>query len=551
MCGVFLAEFAATPLFLSPMGDEANFHQTALSLNGLGSEVLPFLYQPLYSFYLALVYRIIGANIFAVKILQLFLGLGCILVCYGLGRELAGRAVGRIAAVFASLYGPQVFFEGQLLDPVLCVPLFAGSLWCLIAAGTRRRPWLLLPAGTLMGLCLMGRPNLLLVLPVVGLWLMVQPWTWWSQGAGAGLFILALGLGLLPSWIHNARSGESFVLVSSSGGHSFFIGNNSQATGGFHVPRWKGIDASSHEDYRKSLTDLAERGEGRSLTPSEVSSYWYQQGFAFWREQPGSALLLAGKKLLLALNADERPIHLPYVFGREIAPVLRFLPGFALVFPFALVGLLVGGRKTWEYRLLVLSGVAYLATLLILYVPDRYRILVLPILWPLAGIGILELRDRFRQGGRQRVGVTLLVLLAAYGLTQVPLTSEFSNRKSITTGYNLMGKAEGDRGDLAAAERYFRRAIETAGPGHGAVPLMNLGVNRELIGDLSGAFELYRQSAAADSQYRPVRERLALLSERQGDIGQAILWWREIQALSADPSRAAAEIERLSQKVSK
>ncbi|MBW1808658.1 MAG: hypothetical protein JRJ87_10735, partial [Deltaproteobacteria bacterium] len=43
----FLNRWAETPLFHSPIGDELNFHQTALVLLK-GDPVAAFMYQPLY-----------------------------------------------------------------------------------------------------------------------------------------------------------------------------------------------------------------------------------------------------------------------------------------------------------------------------------------------------------------------------------------------------------------------------------------------------------------------------------------------------------------------
>jgi len=170
---VFFSQWAGKPPFLIPMGDELNFHQTALALLGQGDQLPAFLYQPLYSFFLAVFYGLVGVSVSAVKSFQLVLGVGTVLVFYGLARSLAGRRAAWVAAGLAALYGPQVFFEGQLLAPVLCVPLTAGAFWCLLVARQGRRLFLAGLAGLLLGLALMGRPNLGVIVPLLGVWLLI------------------------------------------------------------------------------------------------------------------------------------------------------------------------------------------------------------------------------------------------------------------------------------------------------------------------------------------------------------------------------------------
>jgi len=546
----FLNRWAETPLFHSPIGDELNFHQTALALLK-GDPVAAFMYQPLYSFYLMIVYGIFGVSVGTVRTIQLFIGVITTMIFYGLGSELGrerggrqGYWTGRLAAGLCAVYGPLIFFEGQMLAPGITVPLTAAAFWCLLSAGNRDRLWLLIVAGALTGLALMGRPNLLVVLPVGLIWLLLRSWSYASKALAVGLAAAGLCLGLLPSWVHNASSGQELVLVSSSGGHSFFIGNNSQATGGFHVPRGEKIDDSSHQAYRRSLTVLAERAQGQKLTPGEVSSYWYQRGFEFWGAHPGQALVLTGKKILLSVNGYERPIHHSYVFGEQLAPVLGWLVTFAVVFPFAILGILLGWRRYAGSGLLAVSGGAYLLTLVLFYVADRYRIMLLPMLLPLAGLGMVELAGRIKQVGK-KAWPYLLTLAVAFAVTQLPMTSEQAEAKAMSIGYNLMGKAEGERGDLARAEKHFRRAIELAGPGRGAVVRTNLGLILERRGDFETAKELYYEAAAASSQWRVVRIRLARMSEREGDLTEALHWWQEVADLQAEPEKALAEVKRL------
>ncbi|RLB59654.1 MAG: hypothetical protein DRI34_01165 [Deltaproteobacteria bacterium] len=548
---VFLSAWAGTPLFHVPQGDEKNFHETAVALLQ-GGQLDSFLYQPLYTYFLFLLYWLLGPSVALARTVQLFLGVGTTLLFYGLGRELVrgddmarARWSGRLSALFVAAYGPQVFFEAQLLAPALVVPLLAGGCWALLAARNRRRPLLLLPAGICCGLALMGRPNLLPVLPAAVIW-----WLWGRMPlrqrlAGLGLALAGLLLGVLPSWSHNIARGQWWVPVSSSGGHSFFIGNNPDATGAFHVPRGWPIDDSSHAAYRRSLQAIAEKRQGRRLTAAQVSSFWYRQGLAFWREHPGQALSLAGWKAMLLLNDTEKPIHHPYSFACHLVPPLRYYLRFGLLFPFFLLGLWPAAGRWQGRRLLAASTLMYAAGLVAFYVADRYRIVLLPFLAPLAAVGVVELFLLARGRTLRRALGRVLVLLLGFGLTQVPVTSESQERKDISDGYNLLGVSAAAQGDMLAARRFFEQAVRWAGPDHGILARANLGLFYERLGDRDRARNLYLEAARISPRARLARERLARMAELAGDWQQAIDWWQQVARLEANPEKTRAHIERL------
>ena len=542
---LFLARYADTALFHVPLGDELNFHLTALGLLGQGAEGQAFLYQPLYSFFLAGVYWIFGVDPALVRTLQVLIGTGSVLVYYGLGRELHGPWAGRLCAAVAALFGPLIFFEGHLLAPGLISPLLAGALWCLLAAGKRSRPLLVLPAGLLMGLSMMGRPNLALLLPVGFIWLLMRFKAWKARALVAGLAGLGLLAGFAPSTIHNAMHGGGLSPVSSAGGISFYLGNNPQATGRFHVPRGEHIDASSHASYRQTLASVAERELGRPLTASEVSGYWWSRGFAFWAEQPGAALALTGRKLLLALNSQEQPIHHPFDFGRELAPVLRFCLPFGVLFAFAVVGGVFGRRRLTGVGLLSLCSGVYLLSLVVFYVADRYRVALLPMLAPLFACGVLTLAERFRQGGFGRIAPALGVLAVAFGLTQLPMTSQAERDRILSAGWGRLGVAAGQLGDLDQAQQAFERAVELAGPGRAATARMNLGVVYLKRKRFVDAARLFSEAAAVEPERSKPWAQLARLAERQGQLELAISHWAQAAKRMLDPSSAQNQIQRL------
>jgi len=211
-----------------------------------------------------------------------------------------------------------------------------------------------------------------------------------------------------------------------------------------------------------------------------------------------------------------------------------------------MLGALAGlRRKRREVGLLVLFASVYLVTLVIFYVADRYRIVVLPALLALSALGLVELSALMRASSPRRRAAALLVILGAFALGHLPLTQPPSGQRLLYDLHNLTGKAWGDRGEMAKAEASFREAVATAGEGKGAVARTNLGLILERRQDWAAARRLYEQAAAADPEYRAPRSQLARLCERRGEIGEAIHWWEEVVRLEADPAPIREHIQQL------
>ena len=108
---------------------------------------------------------------------------------------------------------------------------------------------------------------------------------------------------LLPVAIRNYAVGGGFYLTTSQFGPNFFIGNNPNADGTYMSLRF-GRGAPEYE--RQDATELAEHATGRTLTPSEVSTYWTDRALDFITAPSRSvADAHAAASSLLLLNATE------------------------------------------------------------------------------------------------------------------------------------------------------------------------------------------------------------------------------------------------------
>jgi tetratricopeptide (TPR) repeat protein len=170
---------------------------------------------------------------------------------------------------------------------------------------------------------------------------------------------------------------------------------------------------------------------------------------------------------------------------------------------------------------------------------------MLPMLVPLAGLGMVGLYRWFSPAGWQKRILAVAILAAAFGITQIPMLPQAYRARAIARGYNNMGKAEGERGNLTAAEAHFRKAIDLAGWDPKSHARVNLGRVLELKGDLPGAREMYLEAARIGRENRYPRLHLARLAEQSGELAEAVRWWKDVAALMADPRPAKLQINRL------
>ena len=169
----YLYQAVDTPLFDVLLIDSEFYDRRARAIvagDWLGDQ--PFFMNPFYSYFLAAVYTLLGAEYWWVGLVQAALGAGSCYLIYALGRKLWSAQVGLLAAGMAAIYQPYVFYDGALLTAAPITFLNLAALYCLTHAQGAAR-WLL-AAGLLLGLSATARPMVLLFVAVVAGWFVVQ-----------------------------------------------------------------------------------------------------------------------------------------------------------------------------------------------------------------------------------------------------------------------------------------------------------------------------------------------------------------------------------------
>jgi tetratricopeptide (TPR) repeat protein len=458
-----------------------------------------FWQPPFYPFALGLLYRIVAHDMLWPRLVQCLLGaLSCILL-YAIGRRVFGHWTGSVAAIAMALYGPLIYYDGELLPATLNVFLVLAGLLLLLRAADVSQIWTWLAPGLAFGLAAITRPDVLAFLALVPLWALFRR-RWSLRGAGLRAATLVLGVAL-PIAIVTARnfgvSGD-FVLISSNGGLNFYLGNNAHAAETVSIRPGFAWDALVNEPYLKAGI----------VKPSERSRYFFAKGMAFIRENPAAALRLYGKKLALYWSGHEIGRNRdPYV-ARESSRVLRaslwrqggFGFPFGVVAPLALGGLVLGFSREPRRVLLVLFVLAYVVTGVLFFVAARYRLTAVPI---------------------------LLLFAAAFGHRMVDLIH--ARRKvqamvagaAVVLGFLFVNRETG-------AEQVFRGEIDRY-----------LGVHYTDLGREDLAEAAYRRAIAADSNYAEAHAELGQLLIQDGRAEEALLHCHRAQALCPQSEKTA------------
>jgi tetratricopeptide (TPR) repeat protein len=532
---VYVLQSRASPLFDAPQMD-ALYHLEWARAFARGEEYQdgPFFRAPLYPWFLGLLLRVFGEDLLLVRLVQAVLGTLSVALTARVAALVFDRRAGLVAAALAATYWILIYFDGELLLPVLEVLLDLAAIERTLVAGRsgKRPAWLV--AGAAWGVAALVRPNVLAFVPVLVLWSLRRPGGSPAQAEGrraraarALAFAGGVALAIAPVTAWNVLAEGDRVLISSQGGVNLWIGNNPQSDGSSAIvpgtrPDWWG-------GYHDSIA-LVEREAGRALRPSEVSAAYTAKALAWMRAEPAAALAhLAWKTRLfwadfeLGNNVDER------FFALRYGPILRWLPiTFGVVAPLGLLGLVLAWRRLWSAAPLLLFVPVYAATVIAFFVCARFRVPVVPPLCIAAAYALVRGVDTWRAGARGRVLLAcapLALLALAIGVLPAGI------RRSDAQGWHVVGSLELGRERWTAAEEAFRAGLREdprlailheglgaalAGQGRDAEALESFRTAlrtdaRASVGAALGALEILRRHEAWEDALRVARDLGALL----------------------------------------
>jgi len=528
--GVYLAEMRESQVFRLLVIDEQAYDLQAMEkVHGdwVGRKV--FYQDPLYPYFLAILFRAFGHQPFAAFTLDAAL----LLLLVARRRQQWGLWLA--AGLVAAIYAPFFFQETLILKSSLVLFTLDAALLLLLVARRRQQWGLWLAAGAVLGLGILVRGNYLLFAPVAATWIAVVNWKH-SLGRAvrcALLFVAGVAAMILPVTVRNYAVARDLVLTTSQAGTNFYTANHPGNRTGTLVPPpfVNTVPAFEDEDFKRE----AERRSGRrGMKASEVSRFWLRQALTSIAQHPRLFFVRTWKKLRFATTNYEPPDNQSFYFVRRyFSTTLRLdRVTFGVIFPFAAVGLLLCLRRRRPATLLYLFLATYLASLLIFYVFARSRLPLVPPLIILAAFAGVSLVRQWRE--------TRLVEWMAAGLLFILSAVwawSFTARVDLVKPWTNLGAAYSVRGEPDEAERSFIRAVGVANAELAAprkrpdvVSQIEVGLSTAHYGlghvalvknDLTKAQAHYQQAIELDGNNWQAHAELATVLRKKGELSAA------------------------------
>ena len=522
---IHIWQIRSSPFFDVLLGDANGYDLWAQQLAGgdwIGSQV--FYQAPLYPYFLGVLYSAFGRDLLAVRIVQAVIGSASCVLLGMAGARLFSPRVGAIAGLALALWAPAIFFDGLLQKSVLDMFFVCLGLYLIsrianppkgghhhetvpgnqVVSGFSRIDWIAL--GLAMGALALTRENALIFIGVIVIW----GWFRVERTIAVAGFVAGIAIVLLPVVIRNYAIDGGLYVTTSQFGPNFYIGNNPQADGTYASIRF-GRGAPEFE--RTDATEVAEGSVGRSLTASEVSSYWTGRALGYITGQPLDWLRLMGRKTLLLVNRSEMidtESQESYAEWSTPLRVLGWLTHFGILVPLAVLGAMVtwsDRRRLWILHALTLT---YAASVVLFYVFARYRYPLVPFLLLFATAGVSNVRNALQSWRAVAVVATVAVV------ANVPMLSSTLMR-AITE--NNLGTALQERGRHDEAIPHHQRAIALA-PGY-APAHNNLGAALRGTGRFDEAIASYRQALSLKPDFPSASFNLANALLAKGESGAA------------------------------
>jgi 4-amino-4-deoxy-L-arabinose transferase-like glycosyltransferase len=457
---VFFLEMYASPYGNSLTLDSEVYQAAAIEVaNGSFSSGETFFQAPLYPWLLGLVYAAFGPSQTIAKLLQILLSVASCWLIYRIADGVFDRAVATVALAIAAIYGMYLYFANELLVVALIVFLDLLGLDLLLRAYGDGRRLLWGAAGAVFGLSAIARPTILPFVAAICFWVIVT-----ERGSGTmvaaiqkcAIFLLGVALPILPVTAHNWLADGDLVLVASSGGFNFYIGNNPQSDGiTAAAPGIRPDREGAHADQAR----IARHALGRAdATPREISDYWYDRGWRHIRENPGWAARHTLYKSYVLINAHEVSNNRVIDFVTRHSAIFTFASlKLWLVLPVAVAGVVIGGGRRQQKSILLVFVVVYSATIVPFFINARFRMPVVAILIVFAAAAVVDWSRKLgRRSHDLRAVVSIVVALLAVVLVRplpglrVPDAQAFFNE----------AEAYRSHGDYVNATVWYRAALD-------------------------------------------------------------------------------------------
>jgi len=404
----YLTSFSRTPFFdYYPRGfDQYLLLQGALEIAG-GNLLGPLAnekHAALYKYLLAIPFSIFGGNFWAIWCFQFAIGVLIALVVYDVGKRCFGRATGLFAGLWYALYGPALFFEGQIVREQLLSLFVILSVYFLIRAHKGNHQGQLengqppngpdsgfayktpVAAAVTLSLAMQTRPNAILIFPfaLFYLWLM-NPGLALRRRVGVLLRFSAVFVAVsIPMLARTIWVFKRLVFYDESGPFVLLLGN---------LPDYGGVGWEISPLYQS----LAEKAGSENAITWRMTLSWL---FDLYLSNPLALPAIYLRKLYFTFNSYEYPSNLNYYMFIKLTPLMKApWSKFSVLTGFGVIGMAISIFGTGEQKgraALYMVFIGALAGIVLFYPVDRFRMPLAPLLMVLGAFAAVRVASLFR-----------------------------------------------------------------------------------------------------------------------------------------------------------
>jgi len=534
----FIQNLSMNPLYYDPISDAGVYYNWAKDIvEGTPSHQGVFYMAPLYPYILAFIFKLFGVSVSAAAIVQHVAGILILLLVYLIAKKVFSIRVAIIATILCLLHPSLMFHESKILLETFAILFYLLSLYLLLFQQKER---LNIPLSFLTGLALgvstVQRPNILLFIILVIIWLFIlfKPKCNWAIITSL-ILVIGVIIPILPVTIHNYKVSGEFVLLTYNTGINFYYGSDPEAAPTFTRRVTVGDSIETEEESAKKI---AEKETGRKLGPSGISAFWMKRGFQQIRKDFFGWFGYQLKKIYWSMNTYEIANNYNIQFERNQVPILKFLfIPYGLIFLLAMIGIGFTPKRDPKIILLLFYMGAIFAGLIIFTVVGRFRLTLTVILAMFAGYGLFEYIDSLRKrhldisASKRYLAATLAIVILA-----VPTLVPYRKTTNPASTYHNLGVIEYRKGNYQKAIEYHEQAVKTYP--HYPEAYNDMGSCYLKLNDEEKALEMYAKADESSPTYAESRFNAGLIYMKRKDYPNAKRKFEEALKIRPDYIKA-------------
>jgi 4-amino-4-deoxy-L-arabinose transferase-like glycosyltransferase len=339
-----------------------------------GTEVPTAFWDALYPYFLAAVYAVAGHSIPAVRVAQAALGALAVAGTFVLGRQLAGPAVGLVAAGISALYPFFIYYSAQLLTETLFMALVVWLFVVAFRALAERSGWWFALLGVLAGLAALCRAEVFVFGPALAAWC-----AWRGSKLitrRVRLTVIAWGtmlLVMLPWAVRNEATFGQPILTTTKLGYNLYKYYHPEMTA----------------DQTVRVVPFPDFGE---RTEPQREALLRAEGLRFMRGDPPRTLWFMVNKLALLFKlTPSNEVNQRYA--------LVSLGTYGLLLPFMAGGAYLAARRGGRFLPVLAYVLVSVATKAAVFAGIRLRMQIEPVLILFAAVAVVALAGRLAGQG--------------------------------------------------------------------------------------------------------------------------------------------------------